>query len=301
MRFLLVLAVPLLVLLAFAVACGDGEKEAQVTPTPAGESDGDAADWDAGDGVEDGEDGAEPPPLRVDSDGDDFIDSDEERLGSDPFDPASVPESGPGGCTDGVDNDLDGLIDGADPDCPEEGPDLVEDSDGDGVPDIDDDDDENDGFSDGDENVYGSDHLDDASVPENEDANPGSCADGVDNDLDGDTDDADDGCPLAGFRPVASANLGATPRDYVGPCPKRFTFAGFITLEAGSGPVSYEFVRSDGIVSPRDPLIFDSPGTQDVSYEWTLRGDSFSGWVVIRILEPAEVESNRANFTLRCG
>jgi hypothetical protein len=91
----------------------------------------------------------------------------------------------------------------------------------------------------------------------------------------------------------------------VGPCPKRFTFAGFITLEAGSGPVSYEFVRSDGIVSPRDPLTFDSPGTQDVSYEWTLRGvpgggDSFSGWVVIRILEPEEYESNRANFSVTC-
>ena len=163
---------------------------------------------------------------------------------------------------------------------------------------------DDDGFVDVVEITAGSDPLDDASVPESEDTNPGSCTDGVDNDLDGDTDDADDGCPLPGFH-VVSANLGVTPREYVGPCPVLFTFSGTITLEVGSGTVSYQFVRSDLSESPTRTLTFDSPGTQDVSWGWSLGTTeydySYSGWMAIRILEPEERESNRANFTVTCG
>jgi hypothetical protein len=308
MRFLVVLAIPFLVLSAFAVACGDDEQESAVIPSPVNESDGEA-DWEEPEAEEGDTDGpaTDRPCDDFDMDGvcddddddddnDGYTDAIEEDWGSDPLDDASVPEIedlNPGSCSDGVDNDGDGLTDRPDdPGCPEAGPLFAPDSDDDGFPDFTEED-------------VGSDPLDDASVPEHEVPNPGSCADGVDNDLDGDTDDADDGCPLAGFRPVASANLGVTPSDYVGPCPAVFTFAGFITLEAGSGPVSYEFVRSDGVVSHRDPLTFDSPGTQDVSNMWQIwsvpgGGESFSGWMVIRILEPEEVESNTANFTLRC-
>lgn len=62
-----------------------------------------------------------------DSDGDGFSDGQEASLGSDPLLAASTPEdiSLPGTCSDGVDNDQDLLLDGADPGC--------NDKDGDGV------------------------------------------------------------------------------------------------------------------------------------------------------------------------
>jgi hypothetical protein len=291
MRFLLALAVAVSFLLAFAVACGDDDEEAKVIPSPATESDGDTADWQAGEEAEDGEDGGDPPPLDAgDSDDDGFDDVVEEDHGSGPYDDASVPETedgNPGSCSDGMDNDLDGSADDADDGCfllsvtldvtPSDyaGPCPVEltfsgaitlevgsgtvlyqlvrshyppgpirtltfdspdtetvgaslglaisqsgwaaisilapeefesdraeytvncclDSDGDGHCDDDDDDDDNDGFSDADENVYGSDPLDDASVPENDDINLGSCVDSEDNDGDGLLDGADPGCP----------------------------------------------------------------------------------------------------------
>jgi hypothetical protein len=54
---------------------------------------------------------------------------------------------------------------------------------------------DDDGFDDVVEEDYGSDPLDDASLPETEDINPGSCSDEVDNDGDGLTDFDGPGCP----------------------------------------------------------------------------------------------------------
>ena len=72
---------------------------------------------DDGDGLTDA---ADPGCDALDTDGDTFDDLTEKNVGSDPADPASVPEHesfNPGSCTDGSDNDLDGLIDGADAGC----------------------------------------------------------------------------------------------------------------------------------------------------------------------------------------
>lgn len=68
-----------------------------------------------------------------DDDDDTFSDVAEQTLGSDPYDAASTPEhfSIPGACSDGQDNDLDGLIDSADPGCT----DTQTDTDGDGYTD----------------------------------------------------------------------------------------------------------------------------------------------------------------------
>ena len=65
-------------------------------------------------------DAADPGCDPLDGDGDTFDDLTEKNVGSDPADPASVPEHesfNPGSCTDGSDNDLDGLIDDADTGC----------------------------------------------------------------------------------------------------------------------------------------------------------------------------------------
>ena len=136
------------------------------------------------DGLTDGDD-----PGCVDSDGDIVSDPMETLLGSDPFDAGSFPEDSrldiavapldiPPFCGDGIDNDLDGLTDGDDPGC------TPVDTDGDG-------------FDDVNEKAFGSDPSDSASTPEHENPHPGSCGDGVDNDLDGLTDGADFGCQAA--------------------------------------------------------------------------------------------------------
>lgn len=117
-------------------------------------------------------------------------------------------------------------------------------------------------------------------------------------DADGDVDGDGDGGPRV------SASIDVTPRDSVGGCPITLTFSGTITLESGSGTVSYQIVgQYDDLIS-EGTLTFDSPGTQDVSATWN-RGHPasvarISEWVVIRILEPEEYESNRANFTILC-
>ena len=182
-----------------------------------------------------------------DSDGDGSIDVAEIIAGSDPNDPASGPESGGGSlylglplCTDGIDNDLDGMLDGADPGCTDTDGDFVDDpvelamgsdpNDFDSIPEdslvdavlvslgfvtfqcndgLDNDLDgvidsadpgcepvdlDEDGSSDLDEKTYGSDPNDAASRPEDDRISPALCADGVDNDLDGLTDGEDQGC-----------------------------------------------------------------------------------------------------------
>lgn len=71
--------------------------------------------------------GAGAPALALDAsldaDGDDHADLVEIFLGADPGDPASTPESVAvvASCIDGADNDLDGLVDAADPGCHPQG------------------------------------------------------------------------------------------------------------------------------------------------------------------------------------
>jgi hypothetical protein len=96
----------------------------------------------------------------------------------------------PGGCSDGADNDQDGLFDCDDPDCisdPECG-DGIEGNDAgeceDGL------DNDGDGLIDcDDEDCAGFERCDDYEGDE-----PGECTDGIDNDDDGETDCSDDGC-----------------------------------------------------------------------------------------------------------
>ncbi len=106
----------------------------------------------------------------------------------------------------------------------------------------------------------------------------------------------------SGFR-VVEAFLRADPFDYSGPCPATITFSGRISTIGGSGRVSYKFLWSDGASSPVQTLTFDSPGSKDVSETWTLGGSNlptFSGWAALQILEPQELPSEQASFTLRC-
>ena len=116
--------------------------------------------------------------LFLDTDGDGFLDRLEVAVGSDPENPESTPEVAPvpGACADGLDNDLDGLVDTADPGC---GP-ALDDSDGDG-------------FAGPVEEHLGSDPASAGSAPEHI-LLPHTCDDGLDNDADGAVDFEDPGC-----------------------------------------------------------------------------------------------------------
>ncbi len=164
----------------------------------------------------------------VDSDNDLADDPVEINFGSDPNDPDSLPEHSmvdavlaslgfvQGFCGDGVDNDLDGFIDDADPGC------APFDSD-------------EDGFDDVTEKTAGSEPYVAGSVPEDEATNPGSCSDGQDNDGDGAIDGADSGC--TGFptptqpAPTAGTPAGATPTATGAPAVSALP-------SSGSGPAS---------------------------------------------------------------
>jgi hypothetical protein len=143
----------------------------------------------------------------ADTDGDGFEDADEANSGScwkDPCDEKafcsateaadSTPEDGSvaGSCSDEKDNDLDGYMDDVDGGCG--------------------DDTDKDGVSDDGEDDLGSDPDDKDSAPE--DASVCDvCTDSVDNDGDGDTDAADEGCAGAEATPTAVDTDGDTVPD----------------------------------------------------------------------------------------
>ena len=98
------------------------------------------------------------------------------------------------------------------------------------------------------------------------------------------------------------ASLTATPSTYSGKCPGVITFKGTITARR-AGRVQYKFIRSDGAFAPIQTLNFATPGTKNVSTTWTLGGPSlpaYSGWQAIQIVYPTSLESNHANFSLKC-
>jgi hypothetical protein len=143
------------------------------------------------------------PTPEADTDGDTVPDDVEGAFGSDPSDPDSTPESlayDPATCTDGVDNDGDGLIDAQDQGC----------GDADG-----------DGFDDTAEEEFGSNPGDADSTPEHIRV-AGTCTDGEDNDADGLTDSEDEGCSV-------TPTPGATRSLHWGPGWHNATWSGAST------------------------------------------------------------------------
>ncbi len=160
---------------------------------------GDDIDND-GDGQADANDtGCKP---FADFDGDGVPNIAEEHFGSDPNDAASKPEHWllTPTCFDGVDNDADGQTDTQDQGC---------------FPFADSD---SDGFTDILEDRLGSDPADANSTPEHF-LLASTCGDGVDNDLDGSADGADDGCQVSldpdgdGYATPLETHLGSDPQD----------------------------------------------------------------------------------------
>lgn len=86
-------------------------------------------------------------------------------------------------------------------------------------------------------------------------------------------------------------------------CPETFTFNGSITT-SGPANVTYQWVRSDGALSPTQVLSFFGPGTQNVNPDaWYFPGPApfnFSGWERLQVLSPNSISSPQAFFMLNC-
>src|ERR671918_871373 len=108
-----------------------------------------------------------------------------------------------------------------------------------------------------------------------------------------------------------TASLSANPATYEGPCPIYIDFTGTITDNVGNRDVTYRFIffsevlyGPGGFTTIERVIHFNGPGSQSV--ETVLYGGdininpSFQGWVAIEILQPVQLQSNRAEFTVTC-
>jgi len=102
--------------------------------------------------------------------------------------------------------------------------------------------------------------------------------------------------------PDISAVLTATSASSTGKCPALIKFQGKITVSAPA-KVQYKFIRSDGANAPVHTLVFAKAGSQPVSTTWTLGGPGlpeYEGWQAIQVIYPHQVQSNKAEFKVRC-
>ena len=95
-----------------------------------------------------------------------------------------------------------------------------------------------------------------------------------------------------------SIKLFAEPSDYKGECPAEITFKGRIIVSEPCR-VQYRFERSDGASSAARDLTFENAGWKDVSMTWTI-GKDYSGWVILKVISPQLVESEKAHFKITC-
>ena len=98
---------------------------------------------------------------------------------------------------------------------------------------------------------------------------------------------------------VTAVSLEADPPKEGAPCPVTIKFPGTIKAK-GRGVVKYTFLRSDGATGRVHTLEFTAPGTRPVDTTWTLSPPYYEGWVVLKVLSPNEMLSDKASFTLKC-
>src|SRR4030042_3055943 len=99
------------------------------------------------------------------------------------------------------------------------------------------------------------------------------------------------------------AQLGVNQAAYTGNCPALISFRGHITVNQPT-TLQYKFIRSDNAQAPVQTLNFPKAGTQEVTTTWQLGGaglPAYSGWEAIQVISPVSVESNKAEFRIRCA
>lgn len=110
----------------------------------------------------------------------------------------------------------------------------------------------------------------------------------------------------AGFR-VVGLDVTADPANPTAVCPIDIVFHSRITVDGGSGTVSFRWVSSDGDVSPVGTKNFTGPGSYDDTTSWTVDEatvPSGAGWSSIEIVSPVGpgslAASPHASFTFTC-
>jgi hypothetical protein len=108
-----------------------------------------------------------------------------------------------------------------------------------------------------------------------------------------------------------SASLTANPATSNGPCPVGVTFSGTITDNVGNRDVRfrinqhiiYDYEPYQGVedetTGSEQVIHFDQPGSKSVDNSGLNSGASH-GWAVIEILQPVQLQSNRAEFQITC-
>ena|SRR5438034_3550974 len=89
------------------------------------------------------------------------------------------------------------------------------------------------------------------------------------------------------------------PPEITGNCnPSRVHFSGRITNDS-AGPVRYIWVRSDKPSGNTFTLQFDRAGSLPVTYDWLLKGPG-ERWVVLQVISPEKVRSEKVRFDVTC-
>lgn len=94
--------------------------------------------------------------------------------------------------------------------------------------------------------------------------------------------------------------LTVSPAAYQGPCPTSLVFEAEVDRPAPPGRLKYRFVRSDGVIGPVEEAVFKGSKTAKLTYVWRL-GRDFEGWVLLKIISPWTVESEKARFIVQCA
>jgi|GEM_PF-1806146 len=97
-----------------------------------------------------------------------------------------------------------------------------------------------------------------------------------------------------------SVNIMAEPKIYTGVCPVTINFAiEFKTDSLSTLNVQYQLIRSDGAKSDLRTVSVSKVSPKKITETWQLTQD-YSGWEAVRVLSPVRMESNKAEFTVKC-
>ena len=80
--------------------------------------------------------------------------------------------------------------------------------------------------------------------------------------------------------------------------PSRVHFTGRIAATV-PGMVRYAWIRSDKPSTATFTLKFDAAGSVPVTYDWIVQGPA-SGWVVLHVIAPEDVHTDRIKFEVKC-
>jgi hypothetical protein len=83
-----------------------------------------------------------------------------------------------------------------------------------------------------------------------------------------------------------------------GGCPAKVHFTGRIRTN-GPLDVRYQWLRSDGAKTEHE-LHFARASSQNIATDWQLN-TRITGWMQLVILEPAHMQTAKANFSVNCG